>query len=192
MFELTGTRRGHPEEEATRDGRVSSADVDPPSSRTVIRMRRTMAAAALLVALLSISPMASAKPSSFAAWHRYWKTHADAKVTAAKLSCAVPNSSDTELGECVAKVLLAAYPPLIAQWNIQVANVAKGQIGACRGAIRDYWLATSRNYAETVAFFRAHRHAALTAIATDARAQKYHLLGLNTLNTANRVVRICG
>ena len=155
-------------------------------------MQRWMAVAALLAALLGVALPAVAKPPSFAVWHAHWKARSDAKVNTAKVSCALPNSSDAELGECVAKALLATYPPLIAQWNRQVTDIARGQTDACRAAIHSYRAATSKNYAETLAFFRAHRHASLTAIATDARAARFQALGLGTAQTASRAGRICG
>jgi hypothetical protein len=154
---------------------------------------RAVVAGCLLAALLAVPSVAGAKAPSFAAWHARWLAHSNAKVLAMKTRCAVQSSSsDLKAGECIVKGALAGYPPLIAQWNREVAVIAKGQTAPCRAAIHTYWLATARNYAETLAFFRAHREQPVTAIAKDMNATRIQTIALKQSRAASRAALVCG
>jgi hypothetical protein len=157
------------------------------------RSARSFVVGALLATVLAVPAAGIAKAPSFAAWHAHWLARSGAKVLALKTQCALHSSSgDLAAGRCIAKGSLAVYPPLIAEWNREVAVVAKLQAAPCRAAIHAYWLATAKNYAETVAFFRAHRASRLTAIASDMSATSVQTIALAQARSATRAALVCG
>ena len=138
----------------------------------MLRFARAVAVGGLLAAVLVAPSVVGAKAPSFSTWHARWLKRSGAKVMAVKTRCAFESSSsDLEAGRCIAKGALAVYPPLIAEWNREVAEIAQGQAAPCRAAIHAYWLATAKNYAATVAFFRAHRESPVSTIAADLNSK---------------------
>jgi hypothetical protein len=148
----------------------------------------------LAASLVAIPTAAAKQPPSFALWVARWNAHSDAVTNKQTDRCDafVKKNDDKRVGECLVVGLLKVDPGLIAEWNRQLAAIAKPQTPKCRAAIHGYWLAATKAFKAILIYMRSHRHTAATQIAQDAQDEPQATLTSLKDAAKSHAIRVCG
>ena len=146
-----------------------------------------------LAAVLALSVVSGASASSFRKWAVGWSAKTARDNARVVDRChALFGDDDLRFGVCYVqrgRVNLRAERVV---WKRQVAAIARGQLPACRGAIRSYVAAAELRQMANLMYLDSHRRTPLSAIASDVMAAPYSTLRSLSDEARTRAVAICG